>query len=72
MTMQKVEVFKSSDGMLWEDKEKAERHEVFLSKNMIVEEFLDSDTNPYKAVAQRSIARTTIINWEFWKNKNAE
>jgi len=72
MTMQKVEVFKASDGMLWEDKEKAERHEVFLSKNMIVEEFLDSDTNPYKAVAQRSIARTTIINWEFWKNKNAE
>lgn len=72
MTMQKVEVFKASDGSLWENKEKAERHEVFLSKNMIVEEFLDNEINPYRAIAQRSIARTTIINWEFWKNKNAE
>jgi hypothetical protein len=72
MTMQKVEVFKASDGSLWENKYKAERHEMFLSKNMIVEEFLDNEINPYKAVAQRSIARTTIINWEFWKNKNAE
>jgi len=70
--MKKIEAFKASDGMLWEDKEKAERHELFLSKNMIVEEFLDSNTNPYKALAQRSIARTTIINWELWKNKNAE
>jgi hypothetical protein len=70
--MKKIEAFKASDGMLWEDKEKAERHELFLSKNMIVEEFLDGNINPYKALAQRSIARTTIINWELWKNKNAE
>jgi len=45
---------------------------LFLQKDMIVEEFLDNDINPYKALAQRSIARTTIINWELWKNKNAE
>ena len=53
-------------------KKKAERQELFLQKDMIVEEFLDDNINPYKALAQRSIARTTIINWEFWKNKNAE
>jgi hypothetical protein len=70
--MQKIEAFRASDGTLWENKDKAERHELFLKKDMIVEEFLDNDINPYKALAQRSIARTTIINWELWKNKNAE
>jgi hypothetical protein len=39
---------------------------------MIVEEFLDGELNLYKNIGQRSIARTTIINWELWKNKNAE
>jgi hypothetical protein len=70
--MEKIEAFRASDGTLWENKDKAERHELFLQKDMIVEEFLDNDINPYKALAQRSIARTTIINWELWKNKNAE
>jgi hypothetical protein len=70
--MEKIEAFKASDGSLWESREKAERQELFLQKDMIVEEFLDNDINPYKALAQRSIARTTIINWELWKNKNAE
>ncbi len=70
--MEKIEAFRASDGTLWENKDKAERHELFLKKDMIVEEFLDNDINPYKALAQRSIARTTIINWELWKNKNAE
>ena len=70
--MEKIEAFRASDGTLWENKYKAERHELFLQKDMIVEEFLDNDINPYKALAQRSIARTTIINWELWKNKNAE
>lgn len=70
--MEKIEAFRASDGTLWDNKQKAERHELFLQKDMIVEEFLDNDINPYKALAQRSIARTTIINWELWKNQNAE
>tara|TARA_R110002126_G_scaffold177142_1_gene325961 strand:+ start:620 stop:832 length:213 start_codon:yes stop_codon:yes gene_type:complete len=70
--MEKIEAFKASDGSLWESREKAERQELFLQKDMIVEEFLDDNINPYKALAQGSIARTTIINWELWKNKNAE
>lgn len=70
--MEKIEAYRSTDGTLWESKEKAERHELFLKKGMIVEEFLDNEINPYKALAQRSIARATIINWEFWKNRNAE
>ena len=70
--MEKIEAFKASDGSLWESQDKAERQELFLQKDMIVEEFLDDNINPYKSLAQRSIARTTIINWELWKNKNAE
>jgi hypothetical protein len=69
--MEKIEAFKTSDGSLFDDKLKAERHELFLKKDMIVEEFLDSDLNPYTG-PQRVIARNTIINWELWKVKNAE
>jgi hypothetical protein len=69
--MEKIEAFKTSDGSLFDDKLKAERHELFLKKDMIVEEFLDSDLNPYTG-PQRVIARNTIINWELWKVKNAQ
>ena len=71
MIMEKIEAFKTSDGSLFDDKLKAERHELFLKKDMIVEEFLDSDLNPDTG-PQRVIARNTIINWELWKVKNAE
>jgi len=71
MIMEKIQAFKTSDGSLFDDKLKAERHELFLKKDMIVEEFLDSDLNPYTG-PQRVIARNTIINWELWKVKNAE
>ena len=71
MIMEKIEAFKTSDGSLFDDKLKAERHELFLKKDMIVEEFLDSDLNSYTG-PQRVIARNTIINWELWKVKNAE
>jgi hypothetical protein len=69
--MEKIQAFKTSDGSLFDDKLKAERHQLFLKKDMIVEEFLDSDLNPYTG-PQRVIARNTIINWELWKVKNAE
>jgi hypothetical protein len=69
--MEKIEAFKTSDGSLFDDKLKAERHQLFLQKDMIVEEFLDSDLNPYTG-PQRVISRNTIINWELWKVKNAQ
>jgi len=34
--MEKIEAFKASDGSLWESREKAERQELFLQKDMIV------------------------------------
>jgi hypothetical protein len=69
--MQQIQAFKTSDGKLFDEPLQAERHELFLKKQMIVDEFLDGDLNPYQSIAQRSIARSTIINWELWKIKNA-
>lgn len=70
--MEQIQAYRSSDGTLWENKEKAERHEIFLKKDMVIEEFLNDPINPYRGLAQKTIARSTIINWEFWKNKNAQ
>ena len=69
--MEKVQAFKTTDGTLFDNVTQAERHEMFLEKDMVVEEFLDSELNQYKAMTSRSIARTTVINWELWKVKNA-
>jgi len=70
--MKPVQAFQTSDGKLFDHALQAERHELFLQKEMIVEEFLAGEFNLYKNIGQKSIARTTIINWELWKNKNAE
>ena len=69
--MEKINAFKTSDGTLFDDQMQAERHEMFLRKDVVVEEFLDSDLNPYVKM-QRSIARQSIINWELWKTKNVK
>jgi hypothetical protein len=69
--MEQIQAFKTSDGTLFDDPQQAERHELFLKKSMIIEEFLDSDLNPYTG-PQRVIARNTIINWELWKIKNVK
>jgi hypothetical protein len=70
--MKQVQAFQTSDGKLFDEPLQAERHELFLQKQMIVDEFLDGELNPYQAIAQRSIARSTIINWELWKTKNVK
>jgi len=68
--MDTIQAYKTSDGKLFEDSLEAERHELFLQKLQIVEEFLASELNSYQAVAQRAIARSSVVNWEFWKLKN--
>ena len=69
--MEKISAYKTADGNLFDDQMQAERHEMFLFKEVVVEEFLDSDLNPYKKM-QRAIARTTVVNWELWKTKNVK
>jgi hypothetical protein len=68
--MENIVAFKTSDGTLFETKEQAERHELFLAKESIIEEFLDSKFNPYTGHAQIGMARQTIVNWELWKSRN--
>jgi hypothetical protein len=70
--MEQIQAFKTSDGKLFDEPLQAERHELFLKKQMILEEFLDGELNPYQSMSQKSIARSSIINWEFWKVKNVK
>lgn len=68
--MKTVNAYKTSDGTLFETSEAAERHEMFLGKESVVEAFLDSELNAYTGHAHRAMARNTIVNWELWKSKN--
>ena len=68
--MKTISAYKTTDGQVFETQAAAEHHEMLLSEQSVVEEFLDSDINPYKGHIQRSMVKTTIINWEVWKETN--
>jgi len=68
--MKPITAFQASDGTLFSTEESAEKHEMMLSKENVVDEFLSSDLNPYTGHAHRSMARNTVVNWELWKSKN--
>jgi len=68
--MKPVTAFQTSDGTLFSTPESADKHEMMLSKENVIDKFLDSSFNPYTGHAHRSMARNTVINWELWKSKN--
>lgn len=68
--MKSISAFQTSDGILFSTLQTAEKHEMMLAKESVVDEFLDSPLNPYTGHAHRSMARNTIVNWELWKSKN--
>lgn len=68
--MKPISAFQTSDGTLFSTAEAAEKHEMMLTKESVVDEFLDSGLNPYTGHAHRSMARNTVVNWELWKVKN--
>ena len=68
--MKPVSAFQTSDGTLFSSSDAAEKHEMMLSKESVVDEFLDSSLNSYTGHAHRSMARNTVVNWELWKVKN--
>ena len=68
--MKPVSAFQTSDGTLFSAAEAAQKHEMMLAKESVVDEFLDSPLNPYTGHAHRSMARNTVVNWELWKSKN--
>lgn len=69
--MKTVTAFRTTDGELFEEEHRAQQHEVWLQKKEMFEAFLNSESNHYKSVSQRSIVKLSLINWEFWKIKNA-
>lgn len=70
--MKQIQAYMTDDGQMFAHEAKAKLHEMFLQKQDVVEEFLDSDMNPYKGKAQHSIARQTVIVWELWKTQNVK
>ena len=70
--MKTILAYVTDDGQLFPNGEQAAHHEMFLSKKNIVEEFLDSELNPYKGHAHKGMAKITIINWELWKAQNVK
>lgn len=70
--MKTVQAYVTSDGELFHTEASAAKHEMFLSKQDIIEEFLESNMNTYKGHAHKGIIKITITNWELWKAQNAK
>jgi hypothetical protein len=70
--MTPIAAFQTTDGEIFPDQEGAKRHEFFLAQKEAVDEFLDSEENPYKGLAHRKIVQCGVIRWELWKAKNAK
>lgn len=68
--MKTITAYQTKDGKIFDSEEEAKRHEMFLSKHDIIDEFLKSSLNPYVAIPQKGMARQSIINWETWKKEN--
>jgi hypothetical protein len=66
--MKQVKAYLTEDGKIHATEADAKRHEVTLSQHNVIDDFLSSESNPYTAMPQRTIARQSIINWELWKN----
>jgi hypothetical protein len=68
--VKQVSAFATADGKLFESAEQAHRHEFMLAREDTVNEFITSQSNNYKSIAQRAIVKNTILNWELWKIRN--
>jgi hypothetical protein len=70
--MKTVTAFQTSDGEIFPDQDSAEYHEFFLKNKQMVDEFIDSDANPYQGIAHKNMARNTVMRWELWRAKNVK
>lgn len=69
--MKKVYAFETSDGKIFHSEQDAILHETTLEKTNEIDCFLASENNPYRAAPQKVIARSSILNWEVWKENRA-
>lgn len=67
--MKEITAFMTDDGKIFDNADEAEEHEVNASNDYVVEEFLNSDYNSYLGGPQRTIAKTTVLNWIRWNKK---
>ena len=58
-----IKAYRTTDGQLFDNELAAERHQVFVDRQDLIEAFLDSELNDYPKAAQRSI----VVNWEIYK-----
>jgi len=70
--MKTIQAYVTEDGQIFASEDKANLHAMFLEKQDVVDDFINSEDNPYKASAAKSIARSSVVNWEIWKVKNAK
>ena len=68
--MKTITAYETSDGVIFNDESKAERHEVWLKHYQLFDLYLDSAENQYQSHAYRKIVKNSLTNWEFWKIKN--
>jgi hypothetical protein len=68
--VKQVSAYATADGKLFESAEQAHRHEFMLAREEVVNQFITSQSNNYKSIAQRAIVKNTILNWELWKIRN--
>lgn len=69
--MKQVTAYQTSDGKVFYKEQDAILHEMSLDKAHEVDCFLSSEFNPYRSTPQRVIARSSILNWEVWKDNRA-
>lgn len=67
--MKQVPAFQTSDGRLFDNERDAKLHEVSLQQADKIAQFIADEDFPYKAMAQRVIARNTIVRWEEWRSR---
>lgn len=67
--MKQVPAFQTTDGRLFDNERDAKLHEVSLQQSDKISQFISEEDFPYKAMAQRVIARNTIVRWEEWRNR---
>lgn len=69
--MKKVTAFETSDGKVFHSEKEALLHETSLDMIHEIDQFLASEFNPYRAIPQKMVARSAILNWETWKENRA-
>jgi hypothetical protein len=66
--MEKVEAFRSSDGLLFSNEDSARAHEESLKWGELLERFADSQLCPYPTGTHAAMSRKVILAWEAFKS----